>query len=86
MNKNLRTEQTEEILKDKAFCRALAVHKRSFKALLYQIQLSITTEDNRDTVGPTILALREIHDIFEDVIIHGEALIVEEEKKTKKSQ
>jgi len=85
MSKNLklRTEQVANILEDVGFCKALAVYKEPFKAMLYQIQLASVTEENQDTVAPTLLALKAIHDIFEDVIIAGEAFIVKENEKKK---
>lgn len=83
MEKKLRNEQIAGILEDVGFCKSIATYKEPFKAMLYQIQLGITTEENQDKIAPTILALRYIHDIFEDVIIRGEALLVEQDKKQK---
>lgn len=83
MNKNLRTEQIAVILENSSFCKAIAIYKEPFKAMLYQIQLALVTEENQETIAPTILALKSIHDIFEDVIIKGEALIVKENEKKK---
>jgi hypothetical protein len=78
------TEPLKEILNDESFCIAMATYKEPFNAALYQIQMSMTTEENRDSVGSTILALKNIHGIFHDIILKGEALIAKKEKSTTK--
>lgn len=66
-----------------AFCRSIATHQREFRAFLFQIQMDQTNEGNKDTIGSVILALKDIHTIFEDVILKGDSLIQEENKKKK---
>lgn len=68
---------------EKAFCTSLAKNKEAFKKILYQIQLELVNEDNKDSIGPVIYGMKLIDMQFEDVIIFGEALIEQENKKKK---
>ena len=77
------TEQLKEILNNESFCVALAAHKDSFNATMYQIQLSMTTEENRDSVGATILAIKNVHAIFGDIILKGDAILAKKAKEKK---
>lgn len=78
------TEQLKTILSNESFCHAIATHKDTFNATLYQIQLSLTTEENKDSIGSVILALKEIHEIFGDIILHGEATLAKKQKEKSK--
>lgn len=64
-------------------CKAAATYQKELKSILFQIQLDSTTEDNMTTVGPVILALKKVHDVFDDVILKGEADIQKENQKKK---
>ena len=58
-------------------------NKQDLKEILIQIQLDLTTETNKADLGHTIFALKQIHDIFDSVILYGDALIEKSEKKKK---
>lgn len=60
-----------------------ALH-RSFpaiQAVLLQIQLDVTSETNRDTVGPTILALKHVHDVLSLFDAKGRVLVSDQSTK-----
>lgn len=64
-----------------ALAIAIAKNKYEFRDLLNRIQLELVTEENKDSVGHTIYALKEIHDVFDSVIKFGEAEIEKSDKK-----
>lgn len=76
-----------DLLKQDHVCRMIARNFPELRLILIEIQLGITNETNRDEVGPTILALKKIHDtllLFQargQVIISAEA--AEDARKNK---
>jgi hypothetical protein len=62
-------------------CKAISRSYDSLREVLMQLQCDITTEDNRDTVGPTILAMKHINDILLVFKTKGDVFIQQEEQK-----
>lgn len=55
-------------------CKAIYANLDDFQALLVQLQREITTSENRDIVGPTVLALKHVDDTFELFAAKGAVL------------
>lgn len=81
MNKESITKLLDLIETKPELALSLVRVKDDFKELLLQIQLELVTEDNRDTLGHTVYAVKEMYQIFDAVILRGEALIQEAQKK-----
>lgn len=64
--------------------RAIALYKTEFRNILFQIQMDSTTQENLKEIAPVVLAMKNTHLIFEDVIVFGESLIQKEEKAKNK--
>lgn len=75
-----------ELLTDKSCCKSIASNYPDIERVLFQIQLDITTEENRDVVGPTLLALKHIQDIFLLFRSRGDAVIQQENKADAKQR
>ena len=62
---------------------SIALHRAfpDIQRVLLQIQLDITTPENRDLVGPTLLALRHVHDIFQ--LSEAKGAVIEQQIRTK---
>ncbi len=52
------------MLEDPAKVRRIAASADDFDDVLRQIQLDIATPENRDLIGPTVLALRHVQDVL----------------------
>jgi len=73
----------KELLEDSSLCKSIARIKDGIKNIICQVQLDIANEDNRDTVGPTIVALKNFQDILLLFAAKGGVLIAnEKENKT----
>lgn len=84
MNKARTPKLLEVIESDPQLAVMLVKNQDGFRKLLLQIQLELVTEENKDTLGHTMFAVKEIYDIFDMVIAKGEALIQESQKKEQK--
>jgi hypothetical protein len=71
----------EALLEKPHICRMFARNNVEIREVLQQIMLDITTEENRDTVGPTILALKHFHDIFALFEAKGRVILANEERE-----
>ena len=69
------------LLEQKYICKDIARAFPSIKEVLNQVQYDITTEENRDTVGPTILAMKNILDIMMVFKTKGDVYIQQEDNK-----
>lgn len=69
------------LLGDSSLCKAVFRNFPDFQKILLQIQLDITNETNRDDVGPTILALKQIHDILLLFKTKGAVIVSAEQKQ-----
>ena len=71
-----------ELLNDPVICKNFFRSAESLKQVICQVQLDIANEENRDTVGPTIVALKNFLDILLLFAAKGALLIKEENNKT----
>ncbi len=67
-------------------CRLICNDYPELQAILQQIMLDITTEENRDTVGPTILAVKHVLDTFALFKARGEDLLAKEAREDRTKQ
>jgi len=70
--------QMNELLQQKHTCKLVARAFPELQQILLQTQLDITTVENRDTVGPTLLGIKHIHDILLLFKTKGDLLIKQE--------
>jgi len=75
----------KELLEDTSLCKGIARNKEGLKSIICQIQLDIANEDNRDIVGPTIIALKNLQDIILLFSAKGDLLISQEKEKENKT-
>jgi hypothetical protein len=68
------SQHMQDLMGDKAICKRISVAYPDLERVLFQIQLDIVGETNRDSVGATVLALRHIQDILSLFNKKGEAL------------
>lgn len=68
------------LLSDGTLCKNIATFHRDIQQVLSQIQLDVVTEENRDTVGPTLLGLKHVQDIFLVFKSRGDVLLAKEIK------
>jgi hypothetical protein len=88
MSKPLSVPQTvhmDDLLSDKTCCKNIASHYPDIERILMQIQRDVVTEENRDSVGPTLLALKHVQDTFLLFQAKGAALIQQENKADAKA-
>lgn len=52
----------EKLLQDGTLCKNVATFGEDLSRILSQIQTDICTEENRDIIGPTVLALKHVQD------------------------
>lgn len=78
-----KTVGMDALLADPTLCKTIYRALPAIKEVIIQIQLDITNETNRDEVGPTILALKHVHDTIRLIGARGGALVKTEEKQTK---
>lgn len=69
------------LLDQNNICKDISRAFPSIKEVLHQVQFDIATEDNRDRVGPTILAMKNILDVLAVFKTKGDLIIKQEEKK-----
>lgn len=65
-------------------CKSIARAAPDIKEVLLQIQLDISNEKNKDTIGPTIVALKNIHDILLLFVAKGELILSKEKESDNK--
>ena len=70
------------LLQEKTILRDCAKSIESIQKVFFQIAQDITTEENRDRIGPTILAIKHCSDILNLFALEG-ALIIEKEDRLK---
>lgn len=70
------------LLDDPRVTKPLASAEDSINRILFQVMLDITTEENVNTVGPTILALKHAQDMLLLAALRG-AIEIKKENKTK---
>lgn len=68
------------LLADGTLCKNIATFHNDLQQVLSQIQLDVVTEENRDTVGPTLLGLKHVQDIFLLFKAKGDMLLAKQEK------
>lgn len=68
------------LLADGTLCKNIATFHNDLQQILSQIQLDVVTEENRDTVGPTLLGLKHVQDIFLLFKAKGDMLLAKQEK------
>lgn len=73
----------DALLANQTLCKTIYRALPAITEVLMRIQLDITDETNRDTVGPTILALKHNHDAFTLIATKGAVYAKAEEKQTK---
>ena len=76
----------ENLLERGHLCRMVARNYPELKEILQQIMVDITTEENRDSIGPTILGIKHILDTFSLFEAKGKILAAEEERKNRTEQ
>lgn len=64
-------------------CIAFANHESAIQRIMTTIQLELVTEENKDSIGHTIFALKQINGIFDSMILQGKAVIEKNKKNTK---
>lgn len=68
------------LLADGTLCKNIATFYRDIHQVLVQIQLDVVSEANRDTIGPTLLGLKHVQDIFLLFKSKGDMLLTKENK------
>ena len=71
-----------ELINDSAIAKNISTIYPTLREILFQIGIDITNEENRDKVGPTILAIGHVLDVLTVFAAQGEKLI-SQEKPTK---
>ena len=69
------------LLEEAYLCKEMSRIHHDIQRIFSQIMLDITTEENRDTVGPTLLALKHIQDVLLVFKTKGDVLISHELKE-----
>ena len=72
-----------DLLNNETRCKVVARNYNDLRDIIMQIQLDVTDKTNRDDVGPTILALKHVIDIFSLFKAKGDLLLKDETKTTK---
>lgn len=72
--------QMADLLEQPHICKGVSRLFPEIQKILMQIQLDVTTEENRDSVGPTILGIKHVHDIFSVFKAKGDLLIKQEKQ------
>lgn len=75
------TPLTADLLNQKHLCKDIARAHASIEKVFSRLQLDLVTEENRDSVGPTILALKHIYDHLFVFKTKGDLYIEQEEKE-----
>lgn len=73
--------QMSELLEQSHVCKGVARLFPELQQIIMQVQLDITNESNRDTVGPTVLGIKHIYDILLVFKTKGDLLIKQEPKQ-----
>lgn len=76
----------DELLSKEHLCRMVARNYPDLKEILVQIMLDITSEENRDSVGPTVLAVKNILDIFALFEAGGRCVLSKEAREDRTKQ
>ena len=75
------SQQMVELLEQPHISKGIARIFPELQKILLQTQLDVTTEQNRDSVGPTILGIKHIHDVLLVFKTKGDLLIKQEPKE-----
>lgn len=75
-----------ELLGDRTLCKNVATIHADLERVLGQIQRDIVTNENRDTVGPTLLALKHVQDILMLFKTKGDMIITQENQADAKAK
>ena len=75
------TLHVAKLLEDPSVCKSIAGSHDAIELLLMQIQKDICTEANRDTVGPTLLALKHVQDVFHAFNVKGKLTLSQQNKE-----
>lgn len=67
-------------------CIALAKNEDALEKLLNKIQTSLVGEGNKDELGHTIFAMRQIQGVLDSAIIFGKAVIAKAEQAKKENK
>ena len=73
--------QMGELLEQPHICKGVARLFPELQQILMQTQLDITNENNRDSVGPTVLGIKHVYDILLVFKTKGDLLIKQEPKQ-----
>jgi len=74
------------LISDTSLCKRFAAVFPDLEKVMLQTMLDVTSEGNRDDVGPTILAMKNIYDIFFVIKTRGEAILETERKNDAKTK
>ena len=77
--------QMLELLEEGHICKTVSRAFPDLQKILFQIQLDITNEENRDKIGPTILGLKHVHEMLLVFRAKGDLLIKQENQKDAKA-
>lgn len=77
--------QMQELLEQPHICKNVARIFPELKEIFIQTQLDITNEGNRDSVGATILGIKNILDVLLVFKTKGDLLIKQEPKTNAKN-
>jgi hypothetical protein len=69
-----------DLLADGTLCKNIATFHSDLQRILVQTQLDVVTEQNRDTVGPTLLGLKHVQDILLLFKAKGDLLLNQQTK------
>jgi hypothetical protein len=69
-----------DLLADGTLCKNIATFHADLEQILLQIQLDVVNEQNRDTVGPTLLGLKHVQDILLLFKAKGDVLVNQQNK------
>lgn len=65
------------LLDDPRITKPIAAAKEALDKVNFQIMQDITNPDNKDTVGPTLLAIKHISDIYTLFALKGKVVATE---------
>lgn len=76
----------QAIEQEPELCIALANNELALSKLLTRTQIALVTEDNKEGLGHTIFAMRQIHGILNSAILCGKAHIAKAAAKKEQKQ
>lgn len=69
------------LLDNSGLCRSIAVNGEHYREILAQVQLDAVTENNMNSIGSVMLALKKIQETILLFESKGRAIISQEERK-----